>query len=91
MKSGYEEGPVVSKMSTLWTEFCGTTSLHGWARLLGKKTKYIKHFQAIPEPELTKVVLKAEQYFTALGLKMFFLIVSFAAKEYSHSTILLYS
>jgi hypothetical protein len=37
MKSVYEESPVVSKMSTLWTEFCGTTSLHGWARLLGKK------------------------------------------------------
>jgi hypothetical protein len=73
MKSGYEESPVVSKMSTLWTEFCGTTSLHGWARLLGKKTKYIKHFQAIPEPELTfQSSLKAEQYFIALGLKMFF-------------------
>jgi hypothetical protein len=26
-------------MSTLWTEFCGTTSLHGWARLLGKKNE----------------------------------------------------
>ncbi len=38
-----------------------------------KKTKYIKHFQAIPEPELTfQSSLKAEQYFIALGLKMFF-------------------
>ena len=31
-----ERRPLLSAVSGLWTEFCDTTTLHGWARLLGK-------------------------------------------------------
>jgi hypothetical protein len=55
-----ERRTFLAAVSDLWTEFCDTTTLHGWARLLGKSHVEAEGFLEFRERRLAPFLGKGK-------------------------------